>query len=469
MRTARDLTQGPIARTLLVFALPTLGANILQSLNASINMVWIGRFLGEDALAATSNATNIVFLSLGTVFGFGMAATILVGQHIGRRDIDGARRAIGGAAGLFLGMSLIVTVAGYMLTPPLLRLLATPPEALPLATNYLQMMMLSMPASFILTLLMMGLRGSGDSMTPLWFMLLAVLLDAGLNPFLIAGIGPFPKLGIAGSAVATLIANYVTTVALLATIYARDLPIRLRGGELRYLFPRPALLWLLLSKGFLMSLQMAVMSFSGIAMVGLVNREGVIVTAAYGVALQLWTYISMPAIAMGAAVSAMAAQNIGAGRWDRVGSITKQGIIYNVIITGSMVILLTIFDRTALGLFLGSHSPALPISAHIQHVSGWAFVVSGIMMVLFGTVRANGAVVGPLIVMLITFLPCRVGFAVFAYDYLGQDALWLAFPFGAICGTTMAAAYYRWANWRKGSLADVAEQAEHVEAPPAVA
>jgi Na+-driven multidrug efflux pump len=91
----RDLTQGPIGRTLMLFALPTLGSNILQSLNGSINTIWVGRFLGESALAATSNANIIMFLTFGAVFGFGMAATVLIGQAIGRRDVDAARRAFG--------------------------------------------------------------------------------------------------------------------------------------------------------------------------------------------------------------------------------------------------------------------------------------------------------------------------------------------------------------------------------------
>jgi hypothetical protein len=92
-----DLTQGPISKTLLLFALPTLGSNILQSLNGSINSIWVGRFLGEQALAATSNANIIMFLMFSAVFGFGMAATILIGQSMGRHDVEAARRAFGSA------------------------------------------------------------------------------------------------------------------------------------------------------------------------------------------------------------------------------------------------------------------------------------------------------------------------------------------------------------------------------------
>ncbi|PZO70207.1 MAG: MATE family efflux transporter, partial [Sphingomonas taxi] len=108
----RDLTAGPVASTLLAFALPTLGSNVLQSLNGTINAIWVGRFLGEDALAATSNAHTLMFLMFGAVFGFGMAATILDGQSFGRRDLEGARRAFGSAIGLVLIASVVVATLG---------------------------------------------------------------------------------------------------------------------------------------------------------------------------------------------------------------------------------------------------------------------------------------------------------------------------------------------------------------------
>ena len=185
----------------------------------------------------------------------------------------------------------------------------------------------------VIIVLMMALRGSGDAMTPLWFMLLVVLLDSALNPVFILGLGPAPELGIAGSATATVIANYLGLAGLLVYIYRRDLPLRLRGGELRFLSPRPGLLRIIFRKGLPMGMQMVVVSSSALATLGLVNREGVDTAAAFGVVMQLWTYLQMPAMALGAAVSAMAAQNIGAGKWDRVGAATRAGVAYSFLIT----------------------------------------------------------------------------------------------------------------------------------------
>src|SRR4051795_4720143 len=133
-----NLTEGPIAKTLLAFALPTLASSILQSLNGTVNAIWVGRFLGEGALAATSNANMVMFLLSSFVFGFGMASTILIGQAWGRKDVDGARRVIGTAVGAFALITIGIAMAGWFLSPAILHVLGTPAEAAPLALAYLR-------------------------------------------------------------------------------------------------------------------------------------------------------------------------------------------------------------------------------------------------------------------------------------------------------------------------------------------
>ncbi len=459
----RDLTQGPIAPTLLAFALPTLGSSILQSLNGSINAVWVGRFLGEEALAATSNANIVMFLLTAFVFGFSMASSILVAQAFGRRDLDSARRAIGTATGFFIAISILGAAAGWLAAPAILDLLGTPAAAAPLALAYLRVIFIAMPPALVMVSWMMALRGGGDAMTPLWFMILAVLLDSGLNPVFILGLGPAPRLGIAGAATATVIANLVSLLALIAYVYWRDLPLRLRGAELRYLRPDRALLGTILRKGLPMGLQMIVISTSALALIGLVNREGVETAAAFGIAMQLWTYLQMPAMALGAAVSAMVAQNIGAGRWDRVAAITRSGVIFAVAITAGLVVLLAVADRPALALFLGGDSPALPIARHIQILATWSFLLFGVTLVLFGTVRANGAVIGPLVILFVGLVPVRLGFALGAYGWLGADALWLSFPVSSFANMAMAIGFYLHGGWRRSRMGPPPDPAECVE------
>jgi len=449
----RDLTQGPITGTLLAFALPTLGSNVLQSLNGSINSIWVGRFLGEGALAATTNANLVTFLMFSLGFGFGMAATILVGQSMGARDLTGARRAMGTAFGLFGVSSVLIAILGWLFAPGLLRVLATPPDAQAMALAYLRVIFLAMPGLLLLTMLMMTLRGAGDSMTPLWFMLVAVLLDSGLNPVFILGLGPAPRMGIAGSATATLIANYSALIGLLGYIYVKDLPLRLRGNEFRYLWCDLALLKVIVVKGLPMGIQMIVISLSALALVGLVNGNGVDTTAAFGVALQLWTYVQMPAMALGAAVSAMVAQNIGAGLWNRVSAITRSGIGYSVLITTVLVILMTIADRPVMALFMGGDSPALPIARHIHLIATWNFILFGITMVLFATVRANGAVWAPLIILCIGLVPVRFGFIFGTDQWLGKaDAIWWSFPVSSFVNVALSAGYYLHGGWKKARM-----------------
>jgi Na+-driven multidrug efflux pump len=157
-------------------------------------------------------------------------------------------------------------------------------------------------------------------------------------------------------------------------------------------------------------------------------------------------------MALGAAVSAMAAQNIGAGLWDRVGRITRVGIGQTLVITAVMILALTLSDRTVLALFMGGDSPALPIARHIHLVATWNFLLFGVMMVLFGTVRANGAVWIPLIVLAIGMVPVRFGYIFATYGWLGADAIWTSFPVTSAINLALAIGFYVHGGWRKARM-----------------
>lgn len=447
-RPGRDLTTGPITSTLFVFALPVLGSNVLQSLNGSVNTVWVGRFLGEAALAATSNANLVLFLMLGAMFGIGMAATILVAQSVGAKDLPEAKRIVGTSATFFFGVSVVVAVAGWFFVDTILNVLGTPPDALPLARSYLRIIFVAVPAMNLLGFIMTVLRGAGDSRTPFYFMALAVLLDVVLNPLLIAGVGPLPALGIAGSALATLIGQVVAVTAILILLYARKHPLWLAGPDFALFRPDPALLRLVIAKGIPMGLQMIVISSSALMLMGIVNGYGSQTAAAYGVAAQLWTYVQMPALAIGAAVSSMVAQNVGAGRWDRISRITASGIGFNLVLTGSLVALLYAFDRPVLGLFLVGNDDAVETAIHINQVASWSFILFGITIVLFATVRATGAVTPPLVILVISILLVRTGFAYGMQERLGVNAIWWSFAAGSLISLALAVAYYRFGGWR---------------------
>ena len=375
----RDLTKGPILTTLLAFSAPTLASNILQALNGSVNSIWVGRLLGDSALAATANANVVMFLVFAAVFGFGMAATVKVGQAFGAGETDAARRTFGSAIGLCVGLSLIITPLGWIFTPHLLTAMSTPPEIHDFAQTYLRVIFVAMPASIV-----------------------TVIIGRGL-----------------------------------------------RGPELAYLIPDPRELRFIVTKGLPMGAQMLMISASGIIMIGLANHEGAMSSAAYGASLQVWTYLQRPAMAISAALSAMAAQSIGAGLIGRLGKITRAGLILNLTITGTLTLLLLAFDRPVLTLFLGPTSPSVDAARHIQFLASWSYVLFGVTIVLFGTMRAGGVVIAPIVVLGTAMYPIRLGFYVLAYPLLGPDALWLAFPVGSAAAVIMATIAYRRPGWRQ--------------------
>lgn len=444
-----DLTQGPILKTMIAFSIPMLIGNVIQTLNGSINAIWVGRLIGESALAATANANVVMFLLFGAVFGLGNATTIRVGQYFGNRDIDAARRTFGSGLGFCLVVSMIIGVAGLLLSNRLLHLLATPEGSLAEAEAYLDIVFITMPFGTLSMMLGMGLRGSGDAKTPLHAMLLTVALDIVLNPLLIRGFGPLPSLGIAGSALATALANIGGVLLILYRLYARDLPLRLKGHELGYLLPSKSELGYIVGKGLPMGGQMLLISSSQLVVIGLVNREGLNATAAYGASMQLWNYLQMPAFALGTAISAMVAQNIGAGHHERVGEITRVGMLANLAMTGLLAAIVVAASHPLLALFLGGGSPAMPIARHIQHLVTWSYIIMGAMMVISGTLRAYGVVVAPMIIQVIALYPVRLGFYFGLYPHLGADALWWSFPVSSLVSAGLTWLLYTKGSWRR--------------------
>ncbi len=449
---SRSLTEGSISRGLLQFALPILYANVLQSLNGSVNSIWVGRFLGEAALTATSNANTVMFLLIGAAFGLAMAATILVGQHIGAGKMREAKHVVGTSATFFTVISVAMAVAGLILCQPLLIAMRTPADSLPLAISYMQVIFLGLPCLYMYAFVGSVLRGAGDSKTPFYFMLLSVAIDIVLNPLLIFGVGPIPRLGIAGSALATFVAQAVTLVALVVHLYRRGHVLVLHRDELAMLRVDWRILGVLVRKGIPMSAQLLVLSLSGVLMISIVNRFGVDTAAAFGAALQLWNYIQMPAFAVGMGVSAMAAQNVGAHKWDRVHAVARIGVLYSILITGSVIVLLELLAERAYALFIPDGSAAMRAALHINHIATPSFVFFGISMVLFGLVRATGAVMAPLIILTITLLAVRIPVAALFSERWGADSLWWSYPLSSALAATLAVSYYKYGGWRSARM-----------------
>lgn len=452
----RSLTHGPIGRTLLQFSLPLWGGYVLQSLNTSVNAFWIGRHLGEAALSAAVHANNLLFVLIALIFGISQATNLLVAQAVGAGRWARARRITGSSGGLFLGTALLMAALGWPLAKPLLSAMGAAPATAALAVDYLRVLFLALPPMLMLIFVAAVLRGTGDSRTPFVALLAVALGDAALNPLFIFGAGPLPGWGMAGSALATLVANSLGLIGLLAWLRWRRTPLWIGWRQRRYLRPAPELVHCLITKGFPMGLQMLLVALSLVLMLTLVNRHGAQASAAYSAALQLWAYVQMPAIAVASACATIAAQNVGAGHWPRVARTARAGVICHLLLTGSCVALTLAFDRSVLAWFLPEGSAALEPARHLNRIVLFSFVLLGVSGVLAGVVRSTGAVLVPLAILALALWGVRLPLAWGLQPLWGLDALWWSFPLSALASMLLSLAYYRWGHWREARLLDMA-------------
>ncbi|MCU6797919.1 MATE family efflux transporter [Paenibacillus sp. WQ 127069] len=453
-----SLTEGPIAKTLFLFSLPILLGNVLQSLNGSVNAIWIGKFLGEQALAATSNANIIMFLLISAIFGIAMAAVILIGQNLGAKRVDEAKKVVGTSAVFFMVLSIIVGAIGLIFSPEILDLLNTPADAREFAIAYTRIIFAGVPFMFGYNLVMAVLRGSGDAKTPFYFLLLSVGLDVLLNPLLIEGMGPFPRLGISGSAYATFFSQLVSFVLLLLYLYRKKYFLRITKDDLHMLRLKWDIVRALIQKGLPMGLNMVVVSLSNLFLVHLVNSYGSEASAAFGIATQISSYVQMPALAIGGAVTSMAAQNIGAGNWERVNRITWTGVAFNVGLTGVLVSFIHLFNRQAVSLFLPEGN-AIDIGVHINNLTLWSFIIFGIFNVVAGVVRSSGSVIVPLVISFIALLLVRNPLAYLLGGLYGFDSIWWSFSISFTVAAVLNILYYRFGNWKKARMRPAAKPA----------
>ena len=446
---SRELVEGPITKTLLVFSLPVLGGNALQSLNGSVNQFWVSHTLGVSAITAIGNSNIVMMMMLGSIFGISMAANILVAQSVGHGDFKMVKKVMGTAVVFFMSLAVLIGAVGYFAAPSILGAMGTPAVSRAEAEIYLRIVFLAMPFMCLFIFLQMAQRGAGDSKTPFYFLLLAIVLDIGLNPLLIRGIGPFPKLGIAGSACSTLIGQGVSLVCLIFTLYRMKSPLMLTWRDLPLLKPDFAISSQLLLRGLPMGLQMFVMSGAAMVMIGFVNSFGAVTAAAYTAASQVWTYVQMPGMALGASISSMAAQNIGADRWDRVSKIALSGVLCSLVITGSIALLIYLAGDLTLHIFLPGSSAAMPIARHINQCVLWSLALFSISFALGGIVRSTGAVIPPLVILAVSVVAIRIPFAAFLIPRWGPDAIWWSYPLGTIASSALTFLYYRFGGWRK--------------------
>lgn len=443
------MTGAPIPGVMLKFALPILLGNAMQSASGVINAVWAGRFLGAEALAAVGNAAALLALLTGAVFGIATVTGILISQAIGAGQEERARAVFVHGIIVYLTVAIVLAVAGVFAAETILVSMNVPPSVMPYAESYLRVAFAAIPFAYGAGYLFATLRSTGDSRTPLRFLFAGVLLDLVLNPLLIRGIGPFPEMGISGAALASLLAQALTLMAMAVYLARSRHVLWPRRGELRSLRLDLSLLNALLAKGLPIGLQTLVSSLSLVVMIGLVNRFGASTTAAYTACFQVWTYVQLPLFALNAAVTTMAAQNIGAQCWERVDAIARTAILGSVAVSGLLASFLCLAARPVFTLLLPDAPQAAEMAVHINLIAVWLHVSLGVFFVLAAVVRAAGSTVPPLLVLVTSAWGIRVAFAWLLMDVLQADAIWISFPLGATAAMLLMAAYYFWGGWRE--------------------
>ncbi|MFI4903769.1 MAG: MATE family efflux transporter [Burkholderiales bacterium] len=437
----------PLWRVFLAFLGPMLVSNVLQALSGTFNNVFIGQMLGTHALAAVAAVFPIVFFLISLVIGVGAGASVLIGQAWGAREPHKVKAIAGTALALGLLLGLAIALLGGTFTRGLLQLLRTPPSVLPEAVGYARLMMFAMPGLLVFILATQLMRGVGDTLTPLYALLISTAVASVLTPAFIRGWAGLPRLGVTSAAAAS-IGAFVVALAFMAWFMRRRRhPLAPDRELLRDLRIDPALLRLILKIGLPTGLQVIVMSLAEIVLLSLVNGFGPDATAAYGAVNQVVNYVQFPAISIAITASILGAQAIGAGHVERLGAITRTGLQMNLVMTGGLVVLGYLLSRHLIALFITS-VPVIDIAQTLLHIMLWSTVVYGFAGVLSGVMRASGAVLVPTGISILCVTAIELPAAYLLAAHFGLEGVWMAYPIGFTAMLALQATYFL-CVWRK--------------------
>lgn len=435
---AHDFTKGNIYKQLFWFSTPIIFTNLLQVSYQFIDSLWVGNLLGANALGAITVASTVIFTVLSFIIGINNATLTILSQQKGMENTTGLKNFLNAFVVLLTTLALLLGCVGYLLSERILNLLQTPGEMVAEGTIYLQL-------NFIGILFLLGynfiatvLRALGDSKTPLKFVLLAVILNAILDPILISGFG----FGIHGAAIATIMAQGIAFLyGMIVVLRKKTAPFSLPS------VPKKNEVLVILKLGIPSGLQMMVISAGVMAIMSVVNSFGKEVVAGFGAAQRIDSIIMLPASALGTAVNSMAGQNIGANQWERVKKIAKYAVIYNFAIMLVIATLVVFFARLGVSLFLNEKN-AIQFGTDYLQMIAFLYPFLGINFVLNGIVRAAGAMFQVLVLNVISFWVLRYPLTyVFSY-FFGEKGIALGMGASFFISSIIAFLYYRFGKWK---------------------
>lgn len=458
----RDLTRGSILKNLIVFSIPLFLGNFLQMLYNMVDTAYVGR-LGQGALAAVSMSFTVLFVLVSAGLGLTTGTTTMVSQYLGARRYDMVQKTIANSV-FFVGLlALVLSVAGGVLARPLLRLLGTPRAIMDPAAIYLQIIMAGLPVSFLFFQISAILRGAGDSKTPLYFLLVATVINIIGDPLLIYGIGPFPKMGVAGAAIATVFAQTAAAAFAVIHLATRSGPLLL---TLRGFRPDWRVIWDVVRLGIPAGIQQTVVALGGSVVVRTVASFGTTALAVYSMGSKVDSIAMMPSMSLSIAVAAMTGQNLGAGREDRVRELVRTSLLLILVLMAIFALFVAAFPELLIGIFTDETVLFGPGAVYIRALA-LAYVFFGVIFVLGGVFRGAGAMIVPMFISVFSLWMVRVPLAIVFSQSLrfGPPGIWWGVTISSAIGALAHAVYYWRGTWSRNLLAR-AEAGENLRDDP---
>ncbi|MDM5238581.1 MATE family efflux transporter [Bacillus cereus] len=439
----------PIWKSMSMFLVPLLLSNVLQSVGQLFGMVVVGRWLGVNDLAAISAFFPLFFLLVSFVIGIGSGSSILIGQAFGAKNEERLKAIVGTTLTFTFIIGVVLAIIGSIFAMDIMRLMGTPENIIEISVHYARILFISMPVLFLYFAYTTFMRGTGDSKTPFYFLIVSTALNMILLPIFIFGWLGAPKLDVYGAAYASVISTVITFIVMLVYLKKKNHPLQLDTTVRKYLRMDLELLKLLLRLGIPASINMILVSLSEIAVIAFVNRYGSDATAAYGVVNQVASYVQMPAVSLGITVSIFAAQSIGANQFDRLQKVVKAGIIMNYIIGGVLISLIYLFSRDILALFLTSQT-TIEIAHSLIMITLWSYLIFGHAQIISATMRASGTVLWPTVISVVSIWLVEVPVAYYLsyHTSLGIEGIWIGYPAAFIVSLILQYAYYK-LSWQK--------------------
>ena len=420
----RDLTTGPITKTMLLFALPMILGNILQQCYNLVDTWIVGVYLGSDALGAVGSAYTLMTFLTSLIIGMCMGAGALFSISYGQKAYRSMREYLASSFVLILVITIALTGASYWLLPKILRWMQTPQEVYDLMYTYVFVILMGLPFIFLYNYIAFALRAVGNSVVPLIFLGISTGINIVLDVVFVAVL----RRGVAGAAEATVIAQFAAGVGIVIYGVLREPILRLEKG----LGVRWKSVLEILSYAAATGAQQSVMNFGILMVQGLVNSFGTSVMAAFAAGVKIDTLAYMPAQEFGNAYSIFISQNYGAGNHQRIRRGTRSAVLlvlcFCLAISGAVWLL----APRLISIFIDSHEiQTLEIGVQYLRVEGACYVGIGILFLLYGYFRG---VERPKISLLLTVisLGTRVLFAYTFAPCFGVKAIWWAIPLGWI-------------------------------------